>query len=135
MLASEFANIRLIHVGCVTLSGSLFFIRGLLRIRDVPAANHPALRFLSYVIDTGLLIAGILLAIILRQFPLTHPWLTSKVLLLVLYIASGSIALKRARTCRGRSFAMVAALVTFGFIIGVAITHHPAGWLSLLPRR
>src|SRR5665213_1434790 len=98
MLTSNLADIRLIHVGCVVLSGSLFFVRGLLRIGDVPAANHSVLRFASYVIDTGLLIAGVLLTVILHQFPFTHAWLTSKLLLLVLYIALGSIALKRART-------------------------------------
>jgi len=131
MLASEFADIRLVHIGCVALSGSLFLARGLLRIGGIAAANHSALRFASYAIDTGLLTAGVLLTLILHQFPFTHPWLTAKLLLLVLYIALGSIALKRARTRGGRALALLAALATFGSIIGVAITHHPAGWFSL----
>ena len=132
MLASHFSGIRLMHVGCVALSGSLFCIRGLLRIGGIPAANHLALRFASYVIDTGLLTAGVLLCLILHQFPFRDAWLTTKVLLLVLYVALGTIALKRARTRKDRTAALLAALVTYGFIIGVAIAHHPAGWFSLI---
>ena len=77
MLAYNFADIRLIHVGCVALSGGLFFVRGLLRIGDHPAANHSVLRV---AIDTRLLTAGILLTAILHQFPFIYPWLTSKLL-------------------------------------------------------
>jgi uncharacterized membrane protein SirB2 len=97
-------------------------------------ANHRALRMISYLIDTTLLGAAILLMIILHQYPLVDAWLTIKALLLVLYNALGIIALRRARTRLGRGLALLAALLTFGFMIGVAITHQPAGWLILLRR-
>ena len=121
-----------LHVGCVVLSGTLFTVRGLLRIANHPMANHRALRILSYVIDTTLLVAAILLTLILHQYPLKNGWLTTKVLLLVLYIGLGILALKRARTRSGRSVAFLAALLVFAFIIGVAVTHQPAGWLLFL---
>jgi uncharacterized membrane protein SirB2 len=134
MLASHYADIRLLHIGCVTLSGSLFTVRGLLRLGASGIANHRALRIGSYVIDTTLLGTAILLTLILHQYPLVDAWLTIKTLLLLLYIALGIMALRGARTRLGRGFAFLAALLTFGFIIGVAITHQPAGWLILLPR-
>jgi uncharacterized membrane protein SirB2 len=59
-------------------------------------------------------------------------WLTTKVLLLVLYIVLGSIALQRAHTASGRTVALLLALLVFGWIIGVAVAHHPAGWLLWL---
>ena len=103
-----------------------------MRLTDSPLANHRALRALSWTIDTTLLGAAILLCLIVRQYPLLNPWLTSKVLLLALYIAFGTVTLKRARTRAGRGAALCAALLTFLFIAGVAISHRPAGWLSLL---
>jgi uncharacterized membrane protein SirB2 len=134
VLAAQFADVRLLHVGCVALSGTLFTIRGLLRIGDFALANHPLVRHVSYVIDTVLLVAAILLTLIVHQYPFVDGWLTMKVLLLVLYIVLGSVALKRARTRAGRLLALLGALCTFTLIIGVAITHHPAGWLLWLRR-
>jgi uncharacterized membrane protein SirB2 len=132
VLTSHYQQILALHVGSVTFSGSLFAIRGILRLYNRPIANHRALRVLSYVVDTTLLVAAILLTLILHQYPFVNAWLTAKLLLLMLYIALGTIALKRARTTVSRSVALVAALVTFACIVGVAITHDPAGWLLLI---
>jgi uncharacterized membrane protein SirB2 len=124
IIASHYPDIRLVHVGCAALSGALFTWRGLLRINDLPLANHRALRLTSYVIDTTLLLAGVLLTLIIHQYPFVNGWLTTKVLLLPLYIGLGFIALKRARTTFGRSVALVGALLTFGAIVAVAAMHH-----------
>ena len=86
------------------------------------------------VIDTTLLASAILLTLSLRQYPFVESWLTAKVLLLVLYVALGHITLKRAHTRLGRTAALAGSLVTFVAIIGVAIAHHPAGWLHLIHR-
>jgi len=129
VLTDHYPQLLHLHVGCVILSGSLFSIRAVLRIANNPLANHRALRILSYLIDTTLLIAAILLTLILHQYPFVNSWLTAKVLLLVLYIAVGTVALKRARTAVGRALAMGVALAIFGYIIGVAVRHDPAGWL------
>ncbi len=134
MLASHYADIRLVHIACVALSGTLFTFRGLLRIADSATANHRLLRVMSYLIDTALLVAAILLTLILRQYPFVESWLTAKVLLLALYIGLGIITLKRAHTRGARTAALIASLVTFVAIIGVAIAHRPAGWLSLIQR-
>ena len=132
MLASHYADIRLLHISCVALSGTLFTCRGLLRLFDSPIANTGALRWTSYVIDTVLLAAAILLTLILHQYPLENGWLTMKTALLVLYIALGVVALKRARTRFVSVAALIAALLIYGLIIGVAITHRPSGWFSLV---
>jgi uncharacterized membrane protein SirB2 len=132
MLAAHFLEIRALHMGCAALSGGLFTFRGLLRLNDVPLANHIALRVASVIIDSVLLTAAISLTIILRQFPFLNSWLTAKLLLLVLYVALGSMALRRARTRRRQIAAFGGALLTFTAIIGVAITRQPLGWLTLL---
>lgn len=132
MLSAHFAEIRALHVGCVAISGTLFTVRGLMRIADLPGANHWAPRWISYLVDTALLGAAVLLTLIVHQYPFVDAWLTCKVLLLPLYIGLGILALKRARTRAGRGAAFVAALVTFGFIVGVALAHDPSGWFALL---
>jgi uncharacterized membrane protein SirB2 len=113
----------------------LFTVRGLLRICNVGVANHRALRFLSYIIDTTLLAAAVALTRVVHQYPFVNGWLTTKVLLLVLYIGCGTIALRRAGTTVTRSIALLAALTTFACIIGVALAHDPRGWFLLMQQR
>ena len=132
MLECHYPEIRVLHVGCVALSGTLFALRGLLRLADLTIANHIALRATSYVIDSTLLISAIVLTTILHQYSFANGWLTAKLLLLLLYILFGSIALKRARTRVGRLIALMAAPTTFTLIVGVVVIHQPSGWLSLL---
>ena len=129
MLAQHYSQILHLHVACVILSGAMFVARGFMRQSEMPLANHRALRFASYVIDTALLTAAILPPLIIRQFPLTHTWLTVRVALLLIYIVIGSLALNRARTRRGRLVSFLAALATYVLIISIAVTHDPLGAL------
>lgn len=133
-----YPQIRLAHVVCVGCSGGLFALRGLLAVARVPWANHRILRRLSYTIDTGLLVAALMLVTILRQYPFVNGWLTVKVLLLVPYVALGWYALHRASTQAARIAAFVSALLLFLFIASVAWQHDPAGifhWLVTLGAR
>ena len=125
-----YPQIKAVHIGCVVASGGLFALRGALLLAGQRWANHAVLRGLSYTIDTVLLTAALMLVTVLRQYPFVHGWLTVKVLLLVVYIVLGSLALKRARTTRGRAVAYVAALGTLAFIWSVARAHHPLGALA-----
>jgi len=89
------------------------------------------LRYLSYTIDSVLLTAALMLATILHQYPFVHGWLTTKILLLVVYVVLGSYALKRGATRAVRGRAYVAALLVYAFIITVARAHDPRGLLAL----
>lgn len=125
---SEFyLKIRLAHVICVGMSGGLFALRGLLALAGAPAANHQALRCLSYTIDSCLLTAALVLMSIVHQYPFVQSWLTVKLLLLVVYIVLGSYALRRARNRALRLATFMTALLVFMFIISVAYWHDPAG--------
>lgn len=123
-----YSVIRAVHIGAVAFSGLLFFVRGLLlNVFGVVAAMAGPVRWLSYVVDTILLLAAVSLTVIVRQFPLVDGWLTAKVLLLVVYIGLGSFALKRGRTRRARTLCWIAALAVFLMIVGIALTHNPLG--------
>jgi len=123
MLAGHFPQILALHIACVTLSGTLFFLRGVLRLREKPLANHVALRRLSWLIDSALLAAGVALAASLRQFPFVNGWLTAKLLLLVVYIGLGTLALRRARSRGGRLAAFMCAIAVYLSIVAVAVRH------------
>ncbi len=132
-LAAHFTQILAVHVGCVALSGTLFSARAALRIAGRDAtANRAALRFASYVIDSTLLAAAILLTLIIHQYPFVQAWLTAKLLLLAVYVVLGSIALKRARTHAGRIATTLGAWATYAAIIGVAVTRAPTRWRARL---
>jgi uncharacterized membrane protein SirB2 len=124
-----YPGIKLVHIACVIASGSLFGLRGMLTLANNAWANHVSLRRCSYVIDTVLLSAGLSLAFILKQLPIPQAWLSTKLLLLVVYIVLGIFALRRGRTRASRSAYFAAALLVYGFMVGVAVAHRPLGFL------
>jgi Uncharacterized protein conserved in bacteria len=122
-----YPQIKLIHIAAVLLSGGLFFLRGLALHLGGRWPMAAPVRYSSYAIDTVLLVAALILAAMLHQYPFVHGWLTMKVVLLVVYIVLGSFALKRGRTRTIRVLCWLAALAVYAFIITVARAHHPAG--------
>ena len=122
--------VRHVHVAAVVASGGLFLVRGLARGAGAGWAMAAPLRHLSYGVDTVLLVAALTSAAIVRQYPFVHGWLTAKVVLLVVYVVLGSLALKRGRTWAVRTGCLVAALLVYGFIVGVARARHPLGFLA-----
>ncbi|MEQ1438382.1 SirB2 family protein [Fontimonas sp. SYSU GA230001] len=130
----DYLTLRGIHIGCVIVSGSLFLLRGVFVLGAARAARWRLWRWLPHLIDTVLLVSAAALAWTIRQYPFVHAWLTVKVLALPLYIALGSIALKRGRTRRARAAAFVAALAVFLFIVSVARRHDAWGWFAGLAR-
>jgi len=136
VMSDLYIPVRTAHVAFVLISGSLFAVRGLAVIGKAQWAMVRPLRLLSYTIDTLLVGAATLLLYILRLNPLTTPWLATKLSLLGLYVLLGSLALKRAPDPRSRLVSYVGALLCFGLMVSVAITHDPMGvvrpWLQVL---
>jgi uncharacterized membrane protein SirB2 len=91
---------------------------------------HKFTKIAPHVIDTLLLGSAITLLFIIGQYPFVNHWLTAKIIALVAYILLGTIAIKRGKTKTQRSIALVAALVTFGYILSVAISRNPMGFLG-----
>ena len=119
-----------LHLTIVVLSFALFTLRGLWMLADSPQLQRRWVRIVPHLIDTVLLASAIGLTLILQQYPFVNGWLTAKVLALIAYIILGSIALKRGSTKAIRALAWVAALATFGYIVSVALTHDPRGFLT-----
>lgn len=126
-MAGFYAEIKWLHVAAVVLSGSLFLLRGLVMLAGGRWAKTRPVRVLAHVVDTVLLAAAVTLAVIIRQYPFVHAWLTVKALLLVVYIVVGWFALRPERTRASRFLLWLAALAIYAFIISVARAHHPLG--------
>lgn len=118
----SFALIKTAHVGCAVLSFGLFFLRGIWMLYTPQRLGQLWVRILPHVIDTVLLASAIALAVLSRQYPGALPWLTAKLVALLVYIGLGTVALKRGRTRGIRMLAWFAALGTFGYIVAVAYT-------------
>lgn len=131
-LAHWYPVLKHLHIGLVLLSGALFALRGLALLRGQGWAMARPVRLSSYVIDTGLLGAGVSLWWLLGLNPARELWLGTKLVLLLLYIVLGSLALKRARGRAARVAAFVAALACYAFMLSVARWHHPLGLFSPL---
>lgn len=131
-MAEHYLTLRSIHIGLALLSVTIFMLRGGLMLADSPARHAPWLRYPSMLVDTLLLTAALMLTTVIHQYPFSTSWLTTKVVLLVVYIVLGTIALKRGRTRGVRVVAFVGALLTVGFIFTVARAHHPLGLFATL---
>ena len=127
-----YAQIKWVHVAAVICSGLLFALRGTAQLAGARWTMAAPLRYLSYLIDTTLLTAALMLATVLHQYPFVHGWLTAKVLLLIVYVVLGSYALKRGATPGVRARSYFAALLVYAFIISIARAHDPRGVFAML---
>lgn len=131
-MLTHYLSIKLLHITLVALSGTLFLLRGAGVLAGQAWPMRPAVRLASVLIDTGLLSAGITLWVTLSWHPLRNPWLGTKLALLLVYIVLGSLALRRAPRRGQRALFYVAALLVYGFMVTVAVGHHPLGVLRAL---
>jgi uncharacterized membrane protein SirB2 len=120
------------HIFSVCLSGSFFLLRGIWMLQESSLLEKKFVRIAPHVIDTVLLLAAIALAVLTQQYPITHPWLTVKVIALIAYIVLGVFALRRGKTKAARVSYLIAAIAAFGFMVSVALTRNALGFLSYL---
>ena len=62
------------------------------------------------------------------QYPFAQGWLTAKFLGLLAYIVLGALALKRAKSKAARVRFLVLALLSYAYIVSVALTKNPWLW-------
>lgn len=117
-----------LHVSCVALSGLGFILRGGLMLVDSPLRQRRFFRIAPHVVDSLLLSSALALTVVVGQYPFVNGWLTAKLLGLLLYIVLGSVALKYGRSLTVRAICLFLALIVFGYIVSVALRHHPAGF-------
>lgn len=127
-----YAFAKYVHVTAAVLSLSGFFLRGILMIRASPVAKARWIKVLPHVNDTVLLAAALSLVAMSGQYPFVAAWLTAKVLGLIVYIVLGALALRDMFSRRTRIVFWLAAMAVAGWIVSVALTRQPLGFLIVL---
>ena len=121
----DYSTIKAVHVTAVVASWLLFTLRAWWMLRGSEMLALRWVRTVPHVVDTVLLASAVTLAVLVRQYPFEAPWITAKVIGLVVYIVLGVIALRRGKTLSTRFAALIAAQAVFFYIVAVAVTKSP----------
>jgi uncharacterized membrane protein SirB2 len=121
-----------LHVSCVVVSGLGFFLRGILMLRGSPLLRARWVRVSPHVVDTLLLGSAVGLVTVTGQYPWVVAWVAAKIAGLLVYIGLGTMALRRGRTREQRIAYWIAALLSFAYIVSVALTRDARGALAIL---
>jgi len=122
--------LKQLHLTTIAITLTLFLLRGAWMMMESSLLQARWVRIVPHLNDTLLLASGITLAVLMQQYPLVHGWLTAKLIALIVYIVLGTIALKRGKTRAQRIAAWFAALLVFGYMAAVAVTHDPFPFLQ-----
>jgi uncharacterized membrane protein SirB2 len=117
--------LKTLHMTLAALTFVSFTLRGVGMLRESPWRRQRWARVLPHIVDTLLFATGITLMIVIRQYPGTVPWITAKLLAVLVYIGLGMVALRFGRRKSIRAAAWIAALIVFGYIYAVAVTRNP----------
>lgn len=120
------------HMMFAIFSGVFFLIRGVWMLQDSARLSQRWVKIVPHINDSLLLACAIVLMVHIQQYPFVSGWLTAKVVALVVYIGLGMLALKPGRPKGVRAIAFVLALLCFGYMVSVAINHHPLGFLGAM---
>ena len=114
--------LKLAHVACVVISGSLFIYRyARLSMRpDQPLAK--ALKVLPHINDTVLLVSAIGMLSLIGLNPFTTPWLLAKILALLVYITLGAICMRSLPGSKRQTVSFVGAISVFAYILLVGLS-------------
>jgi len=114
--------LKLAHVSCVVISGSLFIYR-YARLSLHPDRSLPkALKVLPHINDTVLLACAIGMLSLVALNPFTTPWLLAKIMALLVYIVLGALCLRSLPGSRRQAVSFAAAISVFTYILLVGLS-------------
>ena len=112
--------IKHIHVVFVLLTFLSFSTRVYWMYADSPLLRNKAVKIIPHIIDTLLLLSGLVMAVMYYGAFYRQPWLVIKLFCVVIYIILGMVALKSGKTRAIRLSAAVGAWLVFFYIIYIA---------------
>lgn len=118
----SYLAIQHLHVLTAVITAALFLLRGIWMLQSSSMLNKRWVNIVPHINDTILLGSAVVMVLWSSQYPFQQDWLTAKVLLLIAYIAAGTVALKRGRTKQVRVTAFILALAFLGYIFKIALT-------------
>ena len=125
-----YLTLKYFHLAFAVLAISGFVLRGFWVFSGSPLRQNRATRVLPHINDTLFLASGIWLVAFLN-LPWTQlPWLLAKFAGLLAYIGLGMVAFRFGKTASTRAVAFVAAVASFAYVVGAALTKSPLSWLA-----
>lgn len=121
--------VLIIHMIAATVSGLYFFARGSFLLLGADWPKQKLVKITSYIIDTILLTAAIILCFI-SPADFSNGWLHAKIFLVVIYILLGVFAMREKLSKPIRISLFLLAIFIFINILGIAIHHSPLGWFA-----
>ncbi|WKC40872.1 SirB2 family protein [Shewanella algae] len=118
---SLYPAVKHLHMTLIAVSVLLFIVRFVLKLRQSAIMDKKLLKVGPHVIDTFLLLSGLTLCFMIKQYPFVEPWMTEKIGAVVAYILLGVMALKSNRNLIFRIFAFLGAL---GWVVYAAKLAH-----------
>lgn len=113
-----------LHMTFALLTALSFLLRGIWMLRGSAWLQRKPVRILPHIIDTFLLITGVVIAVYIGYKPSEQPWLMAKLIAVVVYIGLGVLTFRHpARGVRIGSW--IAALLVLIYIAKVAVTKTP----------
>lgn len=128
----DYLAVRTFHETAVAVSVTGFAARAAAGLAGARWARGRLARTLPHVVDTALLVSALMMVTTLRVNPFATPWLAAKLCGLVVYIGLGVVALRPGLPRAARAGAGLAALAVAGWIVSVAFTKNPLGFLGLV---
>lgn len=122
-----YAIIKNAHITFAVISISLFMLRAFWSVSESKKLQQRWAKIVPHINDTLLLSCAVYLMMTTGQYPFADHWLTAKFIALLVYIATGTIAIKRGKTAGVRLLSSLLAIATFSYIFTVAVTRTP--WL------
>ena len=122
--------VKVIHLSSVVLSVFGFFVRGIWMLQESAKLQQRWVKIAPHIIDTLLLVSAVILAARWRLSPLDQPWLLAKIVGMLIYIAAGVVALRVGRSRNVRLVAWLFGLLTFSYIVSVALSKSVMGWFA-----
>ncbi|MBB1438103.1 SirB2 family protein [Shewanella sp. SG41-4] len=118
---SLYPAVKHTHMMLVGMSVIFFIVRFVLHLRQSPIMEKKFVKVAPHVIDTFLLLSGLTLCFMIKQYPFVDPWMTEKIICVVAYIALGIMALKSNRNKLFKFFAFFGAI---GWVVLAAKLAH-----------
>ncbi len=126
----DYVLLKQVHMSFALASITGFMLRWNWRIHGSQLAQLRLTKIAPHVIDTLFLGTGVALTFTINQYPFSTAWLTAKIIGLLVYIVLGMVAMSAKISGPWRVVAFLAALSTFGWIVTVALSKSPWGFLS-----
>lgn len=111
-----------LHMTLAMLSIAFFTLRFIWTLRSSPKLQAKWVKISPHIIDTFLLVIGVVMAIKLALNPVEQLWLAEKLLAIVFYIFTGLYTLKFARNRSMQILGYLGALGWFMLVARIAMT-------------